>query len=68
MTIEDARVRAHQLNTQALLKSQEEQIRKSELDRQMEKLRNGAGLPDVFVTEFELRFVRCRDSETQQGK
>ena len=68
MAIEDARIRARQLNSQALLKRQEERVRELELDRRNQILQNTATLPEEFVTEFELRFIRSRDSQTDQGR
>jgi hypothetical protein len=68
LTIEEARSRAKQLNAQASLKRQEERIRKLELDRNQLNLRLAATIPPEFAAEFEMRFVRHRDSETETGK
>lgn len=68
LTFDEARGRAKQLNAQAHLKRQEERIRKHELDRTQLNQRLTAAIPDEFATEFELRFVRHRDSETATGK
>jgi len=68
MSIDDANVRARQLNAQSLLKRQEERVRKFELERRQELVRNNAELPIEFVTEFEQRFIRIRDTEVARGK
>ncbi len=68
MSLSDANARAKQLNAQGLIKRQEERLRKQQLDRNQAKLLHGSALPPEFVTEFEERFVRSRDSETDQGK
>lgn len=68
MDVTDARARAKQLNAQAFLKRQEEHIQKQELDRKQTLLKNDAALPEEFVKEFELRFIRVRDSGTILGK
>lgn len=67
MTLEEARVRAKQLNAQLILKRQEEQIRKIEQIQAQTQRRYDAVLPSEFVTEFEARFIRKRDSQTDQG-
>ncbi len=68
MTLDEARARASQLNTQDFLKRQEERIRKFQLDREENRKRFTSVLPEVFVDEFESRFIRVRDSETKNGK
>jgi hypothetical protein len=68
LTLEEARVRARQINAQRYLKRQEERIRKHELDRNQLTLRATAAIPREFAAEFERRFVRHRDSETTNGK
>jgi len=68
MSADDATSRATQLNSQLILKRQEERIRKLELDRRQEQIRNSSMIPDEFLIEFELRFLRARDSETIGGK
>ena len=68
MSFEDAKTRANQLNAQELVKRQEERIRKLEIDRNIARMEHGSVLPPEFVTEFEIRFIRKRDSETEQGK
>lgn len=60
MTVEDARVRAKQLNSQILLKQQEVRIKKFEEKQYQFKLHNDALLPDEFVAEFELKFVQAK--------
>jgi len=68
MSIGEANARAKQLNAQEFIKHQEERIRKMELDRNHTLLLHQSVLPSEFVAEFELRFIRSRDSETIQGK
>ncbi|MBI3294022.1 MAG: site-specific integrase [Deltaproteobacteria bacterium] len=67
MTLEEARSRAKQLNAQHHLKQQEEQLRKIEQDQDDTQRRYDAVLPSEFAAEFEIRFVRKRDSQTEQG-
>jgi hypothetical protein len=67
MTIEEARVRAKQLNAQVQIRKQEEQIRKRDETKRLHQIRYDAILPSEFVAEFEDRFVRKRDSQTEQG-
>jgi hypothetical protein len=59
MTIEEARVRAKQLNSQIRLKQQEERIRKFKEKEYQFILRNDSVLPEEFVAEFEIRFVHA---------
>lgn len=68
MTIGEARDIAKALNAKAHLKRQEEQLRKFQLQLTQEQLANAAFLPDEFVAEFEGRFIRSRDSETESGR
>jgi hypothetical protein len=67
MTLAEARVRAKQLNAQGQLKRQEVQLKKIEEDQANIQRRYDAILPSEFVAEFELRFIRKRDSQTEQG-
>ncbi|MCB0404739.1 MAG: hypothetical protein KDD51_08115 [Bdellovibrionales bacterium] len=67
MTLEEARARARQINAQLHLRRQEEQIRKIEEEQAEFQLRYDSILPTEFVAEFELRFIRKRDSQTMQG-
>jgi hypothetical protein len=67
MTIEEARARAKQLNAQDHLRKQEEQLRKLNEERIVRQHRYDATMPSEFVAEFESRFVRKRDSQTEQG-
>ncbi len=62
MSIDDAKVRARQLNIQITIKRQEEQLLKAK-DAQS---RNYAVLPAEFVAEFEQIFVRKNDSQIEQ--
>jgi len=68
MTTVEARCRARQLNSQLFIKRQEERIRKIETKRIETLKRHQAVLPEEFVAEFEVRFVRSRDSDTDAGK
>ncbi len=68
MTFEDARCRASQLNAQTLLKGQEERIKKDTITTLKLRNQKAAKIPDEFASEFEHRFIRTRDSETESGK
>ena len=68
MNFTEAKARAKQLN---LIKEQKRQEERLHEIRQKELLflkRHDCVLPDVFVNEFEKRFIRVRDSETITGK
>ena len=67
MTNSEAKTRAKQLNAQRYLKRQEEKIRKIRVEKLEARKRYDAFLPSEFVTEFENRFIRKRDSQTEQG-
>lgn len=67
MTIQEAKARAKQLNSQLHLKRQEERLRKIDETQACEQRRYDSVLPPEFTAEFELRFVRQRDSQTIQG-
>jgi hypothetical protein len=67
MTIEEARIRARQLNSQRFLKEQEKRIQAKKSEREQYLRRFDSVLPEEFVAEFEMRFVRVRDSETLKG-
>lgn len=67
MTVKEAQARAQQLNAQRYLKRQEHRIRKMQLDKQAARRRYEAFLPMEFVEEFEARFIRKRDSQTEAG-
>jgi hypothetical protein len=68
MTVTEARARARQLNAQIALKRQEERIRKEQFVEDETRKRFESILPIEFVQEFEKRFVRARDRETESGK
>ena len=68
MTLGEARVRARQLNRQLLTRQQEERLRIIEKTNQEKKERFSSVLPPEFVEEFERRFIRTRDNETEAGK
>jgi len=68
MTIEDARVRARQLNAQLKIKHQEERIREIQKKRVSFQMRHEATLPEEFVAEFEERFVRPRSVFSDEQK
>lgn len=67
MTLEEAKCRSKQLNAQEQIKRQEEQIKKFAKTQEKIRRRYEASLPSEFVAEFEKRFVRPRDSQTEQG-
>jgi hypothetical protein len=67
MAVDEAKVRARQLNAQRHLKEQEERMRVRECERSQALRRYDSVLPVEFVAEFEERFVRARDSETAKG-
>ena len=67
MTLDEARARAKQLNAQQHLRRQEEEMRRIERSQEGEQRRYKAFLPSEFAAEFELRFIRKRDSQTEQG-
>ena len=68
MNIKEAKSRAQQLNAQLFIKRQEERIRKLKTEHMAKLRRHEAVLPQEFVAEFEIRFVRTRDSETESGR
>ncbi len=67
MSVKEGQSRARQLNAQRHLKRQEYRIRKLQLDRKESHRRYDAFLPMEFVAEFEARFIRKRDSQTESG-
>jgi len=67
MTLDEARARAKQLNAQLDVKRQEERIRVFEKAQKHNRKRYDSMLPEEFVAEFESRFIRKRDSQTEQG-
>ena len=67
MTLVEARARAKQLNAQAMLKTQEERIKKMEEEQMRTQMKYNSVLPSEFVAEFEQRFIRNRDSLTEIG-
>lgn len=67
MTVEEAKVRARQLNAQRCLKEQEKRIQLRKLEDAQSARRFDSVLPMEFVAEFEQRFIRIRDSETIKG-
>lgn len=68
MSLEDARVRAKQINAQRFLKEQEKRLYTQQKIEKAEKIKNEFCLPLEFVAEFEKRFIRVRDSETESGR
>ena len=68
MTFEDARCRVRQLNAQDFLKKQEEEIKRKQLEKSLNLIKQDSVLPIEFVAEFENRFIRVRDSETENGQ
>lgn len=67
MSILEARARAKQLNAQLHLRRQEAAIKRIEEEQRLFQQKNDSVLPSEFVAEFESRFVRKRDSQTEQG-
>lgn len=68
MTIDEAKVRVRQLNSQLDIKKQEERLLKSEVASRNFQKRFDSVLPEEFVNEFENRFMRKRDSEVDRGR
>lgn len=68
MNLSEARARARQLNAQIFLRRQEERLKKIQTIEKETRQRFESMLPEEFVSEFEHRFVRVRDSETQNGR
>ncbi|MBI4404999.1 MAG: site-specific integrase [Deltaproteobacteria bacterium] len=67
MVLSEARARAKQLNAQRYLRGQEERLRQMNIKKWEARKRYEAFLPSEFVAEFENRFIRKRDSQTEQG-
>ncbi len=67
MSIDEAKVRARQLNSQLEIKRQEERLIKIAEENKNFQKRFYSVLPDEFVSEFEKRFMRKRDSEVDRG-
>lgn len=68
MTLDEARIRARQLNAQDFVKRQEERIQRIAIEENNNKKKYDSVLPIEFVEEFESRFLRTRDSETRKGR
>lgn len=68
MSINEAKARAKQLNALDQIRKQEERIQKLKMEEFKLHIENDAFLPKEFVYEFEKRFIRYRDSETENGK
>ena len=68
MHLDEAQVRAKQLNSQLLLKKQEEKIKVMQDQQNQFQLRYNSILPEEFVSEFEERFVRARDIVEESKK
>jgi hypothetical protein len=68
MTLDEARVRARQLNAQDFVKRQEERIQRIAIEENNSKKKYDSVLPIEFVEEFESRFLRSRDAETRKGR
>lgn len=58
MTLDEARVRAKQLNAQHHLRRQEQELKRIECSQELVQRRYDCVLPSEFVAEFELRFIR----------
>jgi len=67
-TLDEARVRARQLNAQDFVKRQEERIQRIAIEENNNKKKYDSVLPIEFVEEFESRYLRTRDSETRKGR
>ena len=68
MSLDEAKARASQLNSQLEIKRQEERLIKITEESKNFQRRFDSVLPDEFVGEFEKRFMRKRDSEVDRGK
>lgn len=68
LNLEEAKIRARQLNSQLEIKKQEERLLKSEEASRNFQKRFDSVLPEEFVSEFEKRFMRKRDSEVDRGR
>ena len=68
MTLDEAKIRARQLNAQDFLKRQEERIQRIAIKENNNKKKYDSVLPIEFVEEFENRFLRTRDAEMRKGR
>ena len=68
MTLDEAKIRARQLNAQDFVKRQEERIQRIAIEENNNKKRYDSVLPIEFVEEFEKRLLRTRDAETRKGR
>lgn len=68
MTLDEAKIRARQLNAQDFVKRQEERIQRISIEENNNKKRYDSVLPIEFVEEFEKRLLRTRDAETRKGR
>jgi hypothetical protein len=68
MSLDEARIRARQLNAQDFVKRQEERIQRIAIEENNNKKKYDSVLPIEFVEEFESRFLRSRDAETRKGR
>ena len=64
MKVNEARARAKQLNSLELIKRQEKKLRQLRLEERETGRKYRAFLPEEFKEEFERRFLRRRDSQT----
>ena len=64
MKVNEARARAKQLNSLELIKRQENKLRQLRLEERETGRKYRAFLPEEFKEEFERRFLRRRDSQT----
>lgn len=67
MSIEEARVRAKQLNAQQFLKEQERRVQLRKVEEEQSSRRYQSVLPTEFVDEFEARFLSSRDRFSKEG-
>lgn len=67
MSFEQAQARAKQINAQLEIKRQEELRRKIELEYDTLKTQCNAAVPEIYKTEFELKFI-SRPHHTKSSK
>lgn len=68
MTLEEAKSRANQLNTQLHVRRQEERIKELEDKNRAFQKRFDSVFPDEFLVEFERRFIKVRDNDVDSGR
>lgn len=68
MSVDEAKTRAKQLNSLEIIKRQEKRLRQMKLEELEISRKYEAFLPEEFKEEFEKRFLRRRDSQTDSNK